>query len=511
MKYWEIYRTLRRHLTLSEKRNVAFEQNRTAKYTVYILSGFVLIYLMFLAVMFSLIINNSRSITGYEFMYGFSPFILCVGFLFRFTFQQTPSQLMKPYVLLPIPRYTCVDTFLIRQLFTSYNLLGFAMFAPYAFMSVVFSEGLLAMCGFLLGLYLLVLINSQWYLLVRSILMIHMAWWIVPIAVYALIFSPLYTEYSPLTFMQESGFDTFCDFYAQMGEGFTFWHPQYYLAAVGVIAVLFLINRRMQYYLIWQELGKVAKAEKASRFQFSSLSKFGETGEYLKLEVKSIMRNKNIRKAFIASTILVIIFSLLLSFTDIYASEFMNDFWCIYCFSIYGSMMLSKVMCYEGNYIECLMVNKENIYLLLRSKYYFATIMLIFPFILMLPTIFTDVCSPLQLLSYAVFTAGVSYAVFFQMAVINRQTMPLNTKFIGKGSMENNWVQIVVQLFAFFFPIFFIRIIQVFFEKTTGYFVMLAIGIIFIATHQLWLKNIYRRMMLRRYENLEGFRASRDS
>jgi hypothetical protein len=510
MTYWETYKALRKHLKLSEKRNVALVQNKSAKYTIYFMSGFMIIYLMFLAVMFSLIINGSSRITGYEFMYGISPFILAVGFLLRFATQHTPSQLIKPYVLLPIPHYRCVDTFLIRQLQNSYNFLGFAIFAPFALMSVVFSEGLLATFGFLLGLYLLVLFNSQWYLLVRSLVSTHMAWWALPLAVYALIFSPLFTEYSPLTWMQKPGITTFCDFYAQLGEGFTFWHLPYYIGIICLLALLFRINRGMQYKLIWQELGKTSSAEKASKLRFTALSRFGEIGEYLKLEVKSIMRNKNIKKAFISSNVLVIVLSLLLSFTDVYASEFMNDFWCIYCFSIYGSMLLSKVMCYEGNYIECLMVNKENIYLLLRSKYYFYSLLLIFPMLLMIPTLFTEVCTPLQLLSYAVFTGGVSYCLFFQMAIINKQTMPLNTKFIGKGSMENNWLQVVVQLFIFFFPLLFIRILQLFFPKTIAYLVILITGLLFMATHQWWLKNVYKRMMLRRYENLEGFRASRD-
>lgn len=510
MTNWELYKALRRHLKLSEKRNVALAENKTAKYTMYIMSGFMIVYLMFLAVMFSLIINDSESIAGYEFMYGIAPFLLAVGFFLRFTMQHTPSQLIKPYVLLPISRYTCIDIFLFRQLANSFNWIGFAIFAPFALMSVVFSEGLLATCGFLLGLYLLVLINSQWYLLVRSLLNVHMAWWLLPIAVYALLFAPLYTEYSPLTWMAKPGIRTFCNYFAQMGDGFTFWHPLFYLGALALLALLLVVNRKMQYRLIWQELGKVAVTEKASKLRFTMFDRWGETGEYLKLEIKSIMRNKNLRKGFISSNVIVIAMSLILSFTDIYDSAFMNDFWCIYCFSIYGAMLLSKVMCYEGNYIECLMVNKENIYLLLRSKYYFYVLMLLFPLLLMLPTLFTEVCTPLQLLSYAVFTGGTSYALFFQMAIINKRAMPLNTKFIGKGSMENNWVQVVVQLVIFFFPLLFIRILQLFFEKDVAYLMLLLIGLLSMATHRWWLMNVYRRMMARRYENMEGFRASRD-
>ena len=45
------------------------------------------------------------------------------------------------------------------------------------------------------------------------------------------------------------------------------------------------------------------------------------------------------------------------------------------------------------------------------------------------------------------------------------------------------------------------------FEKT--YIFMCLLGLAFILTHPLWIRNIYKRMMERRYENLEGFHSSR--
>jgi hypothetical protein len=37
----------------------------------------------------------------------------------------------------------------------------------------------------------------------------------------------------------------------------------------------------------------------------------------------------------------------------------------------------------------------------------------------------------------------------------------------------------------------------------------MVIGLLFTITHPIWLKNIYRRMMKRKYVNLDGFHASR--
>ena len=89
---WELIKTLRRHIKLSEKRNPAFQQNNAAKIFIYIGGAFMILYLMFLSVMLALIANNSETVTPCELMFGFLPFILLVDFGFRFMAQQTPSQ-----------------------------------------------------------------------------------------------------------------------------------------------------------------------------------------------------------------------------------------------------------------------------------------------------------------------------------------------------------------------------------------------------------------------------------
>ncbi|WP_347171549.1 DUF5687 family protein, partial [Phocaeicola dorei] len=43
----------------------------------------------------------------------------------------------------------------------------------------------------------------------------------------------------------------------------------------------------------------------------------------------------------------------------------------------------------------------------------------------------------------------------------------------------------------------------------TACIIMMIIGLLLIATHNIWIKNIYNRFMKRRYENMEGFRDSR--
>ncbi|MBR5653483.1 MAG: hypothetical protein IKX22_05315 [Prevotella sp.] len=500
MTKFELFKALRLHKKLSERRSVAWQQNKAAKILLMIGAGFTIMYLMFFAVIMALAANNSTTVTACELMYGFTPFILLIDFLMRFLMQQTPSQLLKPYSLLPLRKYDCVDCFLATSLLSSGNLIWFAMFIPYAIMSIVFVEGIWVALAFLLGFYLLILINSQWYLLMRTLINQHIAWWGLAIFVYLLLFS---------LWIINLRIDPMMDTYACFGDRLSHGNLLFFALLVILLVILIAINRRVQYKYTWKELtqSKATKLKHVSRLPF--LDRFGETGEYVKLEVKSIMRNKNMRNSFIFANVIVLMLSLIISFTDIYDNRFMNTFWAVYNFAIYGAMILVKVMCNEGNYIDCLIVRKENLISLLRAKYYFYSAMLLIPLILMIPTLIMGKYTLLQLLAVMLFTMGVEYCVFLQMAVYNKQTIPLNTKFIGKGGMENNSMQVVVELLVFFVPIIFIMVATGLFGETGGMLVILAIGLLFIATHRIWIRNIYQRLMKRRYVNFEGFRTSR--
>jgi hypothetical protein len=463
---------------------------------------FVICYLIFLAVMFALIANDSHSVTPYELLYGISPFILCVDFLIRFLVQQTPAKLVRPYTLLPIPKYSCIDFFILSSLFSWGNLIWFAMLLPYSIMSILFSNGIIITLGFLLGWYLLILINNLWYMIMRSLQTENILWWIMAALVYVLIFSPWFIG-------KNAGINQLMNVYAFIGDNISHFNIFAWLLTIALFALLIYVNQKLQYKLIWFELQNTEKIKLKHVSELSYLNRFGEIGEYLRLEIKSIMRNKNMKSAFIISNALIILFSLLISFTDVYDSTIMTNFFCLYNFTIYGATILIKIMCYEGNYIDCLMVHNENIISLLRAKYYLYSILLIFPLLLMIPTIIMGKCTLLMLISYMIYTAGAQYFVIFQLAIYNRNTISLNSKHSTKNGMENSYMQLIIEILIFTLPLVFINILNSFCGENISYLILLFIGAIFIFTNSLWIHNIYNRMMKRRYVNMESFRSSR--
>ena len=257
-------------------------------------------------------------------------------------------------------------------------------------------------------------------------------------------------------------------------------------------------------HLIYNEVSKKENTKMKHVSEFQALNRFGQIGEYLKLEIKSTMRNKAIRSRFIQGVCFISFFSLAISFGDIYNGNFARTFLGFYAFIFFGAVNLTKVMCPEGNYIDLLMVHEENILTLLRAKYYYYCAILLIPVLLQ----FTGKYSILMVLAFLFTATGPVYWMLFQLAVFNRDTLPLNDKITGKNQMDNKW-QGILSMVAMFVPVVLVMTLESIFDSNTAYIVLIVIGLAFTLTEQYWMRDIYRRMMTRRYENLEGFHTTR--
>lgn len=493
MNKFQLYRLLRKNTNLSYKRSPAFEQNKWAKLLIYLGAGMFALYLIMYGCIVGMAAKGEAGM-----MLAFAPFYMAIDFLLRFIVQTTPGMMVKPYILQPISRYTAIECFLIGEHVSGYNLLWLCMFVPYSIIQLFAGESFPLVLLELVTCELLMILNSQIYLFFRTLINRSVLWLIPGLVFYALPFTPLML--SP----KADTFDKMVDMIIAQGLS---WYALPIVLLV--ICGLFFVNRHMQFIFVYEEISK--KTERALKHvsEFAFFNRFGLIGEYLKIELKSNIRNKTMRTRCIYSLCAVIAFSLLVAYTTLYDSELMQNFWCLYCFALYGVTALIKIMGQEGNYIELLMMHRENIIALLRAKFIFYSAVLIIPFVIMLPAVFTGKYTILMLFAYMLLTAGFLHFVIFQLAVYNKQTLPLQLKVTAKGNFENG-MQLVIELFALFGPVLITGLGYLLVGLTYTYIFMCIVGLAFIIAHPIWIRNIYTRMMKRRYENLEGFMNTRD-
>lgn len=493
MNRFKLYRLLRKNTNLSYKRSPVFEQNKWAKVLMGVGGAFFGLYLILYGILIAMTADGEAGR-----MISFMPIILAIDFFLRFIFQTTPGMMVKPYILQPISRYTAIECFLLSSHFSGYNFLWLMMFLPYSYIILIAGAGFWPVTLELLASVLLIMLNSQVYLFFRTLINRKVIWIVPAIIFYLLPFTPLLLQFN------SDVFSKMIDNYADFGRA-------WYLVPVILIllTILFFVNRYFQFKYVYEEISKKNEGALKHISKFSFLDRFGIVGEYLKIEMKSNMRNKVMRSRCIMSITIIIIFSSLVAYTDIYNNVFMTNFWCLYCFAIFSVTSLVKIMGQEGNYIDMLMMHRENIIALLEAKFWFYSAALLIPFLVMLPAVFNGKFTFLMLIAYMFLTAGLLHFVIFQLAVYNKQTLPLQQKITAKGNFENG-MQIVIEMVALFGPGAIAAVGFVLVGETRTFIFMAALGLGFMITHPLWIRHIYSRMMKRRYENLEGFHTTRE-
>ena len=494
-----LYKIIKQNQKLAEKRNPAFDTNRFAKFLMYFMivywAALFLFFGVMLPVMFEELVPNMEP---YHIMNQGILYVMLADFLMRFMAQPSVSQEIKPYLLMPIKRKKLISLLLLKSGLDSYNFLWFFVYVPFAFLTIIRFYGFGGMFLYLLGIWLIFVFNNYWYLLCKLLLGEKTLWLLLPTAIFgALGAAEFLLDGLPIS-----------RFTMDLGEGFIEGNPLSFLFMLACIGVMFFINLKLQQRMIYNELSKKedTKIKRVSEYKF--LDKYGEVCEYIRLELKLIARNKTVKTQFRMGLILMLGFSFALAFTDVYDGSYMTSFICLYNYAILPIMTLGQVMSFEGNYIDGLMSRKESIFNLLRAKYYLTTLIILVPFLIMMFPIAKGKITLLTAIAYLIFVVGFVFFMLLQLAVYNTRTLPLNANLM-KSNKSSNWIQGLITGGAFMLPLLIDKLLSGLLQEEVAHIILILLGLGFIATHNLWIKNIYKRFMKRRYKNMEEFRASR--
>lgn len=494
-----LFKELYTHGKLAAKRHPMYEKNKFGKYFMYAMATFWAGYLVFFGVSFVGIFESvAPNMEPYHVLNSGLIFVLALDFLMRFPLQHTPTQEVKPYLLLPVKRNRILDFLLIRSGLNSFNLIWLFMFVPFAMLATTRYYGITGVITYAAGIWFLMIFNNYWYLLCRT-LMNERVWWVaLPLAVYAALGCAVFIPEESIV----------ANFFMDLGEGYLQGNLLAFAGTWVAIAAMWLVDRKVLSGLVYSEINKVedTKVKHVSEYKF--LERYGEIGEYLRLELKLLFRNKACKASLRMITLTVLIFSLAMSFLDVYQGAFMRGFISIYSFVAFGTVILVRIMSYEGNYIDGLMSRKESILNLLKAKYYFYSIAIAIPFVLMTPAIVTGKLSLLNAVSFAFFTTGFVYFVLFQMVVYNTKTVALDEGVSGRSSTGTGY-QNLISFASFGLPITLFFSLKSLCGEVATEWAMLGIGLAFTLASPLWIKNVYLRFMKRRYRNMEEFRDTR--
>lgn len=492
----ELFRFLYQHGNLQARRHPYFKKSRIAGWMNVVMGILGAGYLVFIGVMIAVGLKD-ENMEPYDYVNGVLPFFFLVDYVIRNGMRKEATQLMEPYLLLPIKRKRLLDMLLLRSVLDWFNLIWLFFFIPFALISVWPYWGLWGVLTYIAGIYLLTIANALWFQ-VTDALFKRSVWFILIPAGFYLSLFVLYFVLDGIPIQ-----DMFMDF----GDGMIQGKALTFLMLAAFTVIMFLACRYVMGILCQRDIEPRSKEKVRSLKAFTFLSRWGQIGEYLLLEVRLYSRNKTPRRAIRTIVPIILVFTITLTTTDVF-KDFMATFILSYNFMIVSMMALSSIMSYEGNYIDCLMIRKESIRSLLLAKYVFSALVTLIPLLFFIPIMILMKGIWLTCFSMFLFTIGAGAFMFMQLAVYNDYTIPLSSDLTTQKNMAKQ-TNLLITLLALAVPLILKSVLDRFLDWPWGDIVLGIIGAGFILTHQKWIGNIYHRLMTRRYKNMEGMRTTR--
>lgn len=487
-----------RHRYLEYRRNPQFYGNTLAKVMMYfaglMFAGYLLLFGFITPSMFG---DLFPAYEPYHIIGKWFAVVLAVDMAVRFMYQKSPSSGIKPYYLLPINRRRLVNLLMLGNVTSLYNLMWLCFAVPFAAISVTRFYGFGGFMSFVCAFILLILFNNLLFIIFR-VLINRSVWFVVlPVVFYlGMIVAVAVSDgvVAPL-------FVTLGDEMASHG-----WMVS--AALLPLLALMWLAAYRLVSSVLRQELAATSAVEGRARVtDYSFFDRFGDVGAYMKLEMKMVMRNKNCRTQFILGLVVIAMFVGLL-FAGAYETTFMHSFALVYVFSVFGIMILSMTMSYEGNYIDCLLVREVSILTLLKAKYYLQCLFAVLPLLAVIPLMVDGSVAPGTCLALYLFTCGAIFPLVLQLAVYNKKSAPLNET-VNVKSSNITGINTLITMVALFVPSLLLTLLDALLDQLMTNLVLAVMGLAGMMTSGRWLGNIYGRFNKRKYENLEGFRATR--
>lgn len=502
-EYYRLYNEISRLTKTQNKKHPMYYRKLAMKVLQIFLFLFMIGYLFCIGITLKDVLQSIRpGMEPYNLFNEGMCFLLIFDMLFRFMGQETPVIKAHPFLLLPIPRYMVMDCYLIRIALMLSNLLWLALLLPFAAKAILPFYGIIGCIGYVLGWWLILVLNSYFYLITRTLIAKCFLWILLPVIVYG----------SILVFIFLPGVNFMGYFFMYLGEGWMKWQPWSFLLVIAVIVLLFLLNRKVQMSAVYAETAGISMSNKKTpriRTDFTLFNRFGVTGEFIKMEIKSAFRNKTVRTQMIMLVILTAIFSPAVSFApDIYGNTG-NLFWIYYCFYMLTTPLL-HTLGIEGNYMDGLMIRKQLLIDLLKGKYFFFCLLELIPLLLMIPAVVTQTITLGQWISYYLMAIGFIVPVTLQTAPYTNYCQPMNQKLTAGSSQNNVGMTFLWMGCIFILPIGIKCLVTYLISDTASYLVLSLLGIAGFLTSSLWLTFLYKRIYLRRYRNMEGFRNSRE-
>lgn len=476
-------------------RNEKWRRNIASK----ILYTILALYLVLVSFMFGSNIDKILGSVGRNPVELFNSILVwyfAVDLLLRCFFQSLPVIHALPYLQFKIKKSNILNYLIASSFWNLFNLIPWLFIVPFVIKVLIPAYGLPLSFAYLFGILLILLNNNVLSLLLGFLIKRNIIYYLFPIGLIVLL-----SAFGRIGFSASK---------VSISLGYHLIHANalVLLSFIVSITALFLLTKKLLLNAFYLD-SNIKEGRIGKRFDVLNMEAFSSmkgVGHYMALELNLLLRNKRSRQmlAMIPFLLVYLLFLALKASKD--QGQFMRMFFVAFLSGI-GSVYGQFIFSWESSFFDGIITRKIDLSKYIKAKYYFMSALSILGFIPVF-AVYTVLAKAnvLTMLSFLVFSLGVNNFVIILLGTYNDGRIDLSRSqyfnYQGVGGSQFVLTFVIMAL-----PLGISALMNYLFNTIAGPSIIAALGLIFIFSHDWWLKRIIvPQFMRRKYRNLEGFR-----
>ncbi|MDR1172794.1 MAG: DUF5687 family protein [Bacteroidales bacterium] len=415
--------------------------------------------------------------------------------LVRFFMQHTPAMSIAPFLHLPVKRSFLMHFLLMRSIVNPVNYISFLIFVPFASRAVSAVYSGAAACWWLLALFLTIVFVIFVNVYIKRQMVVKPAVSLGCGLAYIALFVLDYFHVFSLSSLSSSLF------------GAVLTHSLWILVPVLLAAGIYLFNYR---FLIThsysEEIDRTVRTKQIAVQGLGFMSRFGQTGELMGVELKLMLRHKRTKTALYLAPVFML-YGLIFYPNPQFNNSMM---WLIFVgVFITGFTMLNYgqfIVAWEGRFFDGILTREGSFSDYLQAKYYLLASFCLISYVLTIPYVYFGTEILWINTACCLFNIGAGAYIMLWFAQYNRKRIDLS-----QGSAMN-WQgvgasQFIVMLPVLLLPMFIASVFKWVGLGSWGLGALAILGIIGIVCGKWFIQAICRRFTQTKYALAEGFRS----
>ncbi|WP_426274697.1 DUF5687 family protein [Chryseobacterium sp. S-02] len=416
--------------------------------------------------------------------------VWAVDLIVKYMWQEMPTQNIKPFLTLNIPKKTLVNYMMSKTFLSAFSWLNSLFFITFSCIAIFHGYDVIGVFTWLVGVSLLFYMNNFINILFNDKETIA----VVVGCIFAAVAGLTYYNIIPVLEYSERFFFNFYE------------RPYFVVISIILFAGLWKICFNYIHKVFYLDQGLEVKKAVGKTENIAFLNKYGAIGTFINNDIKMLKRNK-VTKGILLGSVLFLFYGMLMFSSPIYKTPAMTMFMGLFVTGGFQFLFGQRVPAFDSSYYPLMMTLNVPYKEYLKAKWWLMNIVTAASMVLAVCYAYFGWEMYVTFFAAGIYNIGVNSQFTLWSGAFNKTQIDLNSKEKRFGQKNSFNIKALLLLIPkMFLPMVVFGIVQRFFGITAGVISVAIMGLIGFVLREKIFDIIVKHYKVEKYSTLEAFK-----